>query len=59
MGNMVNNPLQDMTREINRMCKPHFMLNVTLNKSKEITEVLPESCLNPMTKGVHSRSSMP
>lgn len=38
-GNMVNNPLQDMTREINRMCKPHFMLNVTLNKSKEITEV--------------------
>ncbi|MCZ8511747.1 nickel-dependent lactate racemase [Paenibacillus filicis] len=38
-GNMVNNPLQDMTREINRMCKPHFMLNVTLNKSKEITKV--------------------
>jgi nickel-dependent lactate racemase len=38
-GNMVNNPLQDMTREINRLCKPHFMLNVTLNKSKEITQV--------------------
>ncbi|MDU0200783.1 nickel-dependent lactate racemase [Paenibacillus sp. MAH-36] len=38
-GNMVNNPLQDMTREVNRMCKPHFMLNVTLNKSKEITQV--------------------
>jgi nickel-dependent lactate racemase len=38
-GNMMNNPLQDMTREVNRMCKPHFMLNVTLNKSKEITQV--------------------
>ncbi|MCY9660667.1 nickel-dependent lactate racemase [Paenibacillus chondroitinus] len=38
-GNMVDNPLQDMTREVNRMCKPHFMLNVTLNKSKEITQV--------------------
>jgi nickel-dependent lactate racemase len=38
-GNMVHNPLQDMTREINRICKPHFMLNVTLNKSKEITQV--------------------
>lgn len=38
-GNMVNNPLQDMTREINMMCKPHFMLNVTLNRDKEITNV--------------------
>ena len=38
-GNMVNNPLQDMTREINRMCKPDFMLNVTLNRDKEITNV--------------------
>jgi lactate racemase len=38
-GNMVDNPLQDMTREINGMCKPHFMLNVTLNRSKEITRV--------------------
>ncbi|MBO8164142.1 MAG: nickel-dependent lactate racemase [Brevibacillus sp.] len=38
-GNMVNNPVQDMTREVNRMCKPHFMLNVTLNREKEITQV--------------------
>ncbi|MBM7691531.1 nickel-dependent lactate racemase [Peribacillus deserti] len=38
-GNMVNNPVQDMAREVNRMCKPHFMLNVTLNKEKEITNV--------------------
>ncbi|MFC4801498.1 nickel-dependent lactate racemase [Neobacillus sp. GCM10023253] len=38
-GNMVNNPVQDMTREINGLCKPHFMLNVTLNKQKEITNV--------------------
>lgn len=38
-GNMVDNPVQEMTREINRMCKPHFMLNVTLNRDKEITSV--------------------
>ncbi len=38
-GNMTDNPVQEMTREINRMCKPHFMLNVTLNKEKEITNV--------------------
>lgn len=38
-GNMVNNPVQDMTREINSMCKPDFMLNVTLNREKEITAV--------------------
>jgi nickel-dependent lactate racemase len=38
-GNMVRNPLQEMTSEINRMCKPHFMLNVTLNKAKQITQV--------------------
>lgn len=38
-GNMINNPVQDMTREINGLCKPHFMLNVTLNKEKDITEV--------------------
>jgi lactate racemase len=36
-GNLNGNPLQEMTREINRMCKPHFMLNVTLNGDKEIT----------------------
>lgn len=38
-GNMTNNPLQDMAREVNRMCKPHFMLNVTLNGGKDITAV--------------------
>ncbi|QAS53538.1 nickel-dependent lactate racemase [Halobacillus litoralis] len=38
-GNMVNNPVQDMTREINSYCKPDFMLNVTLNREKDITEV--------------------
>jgi nickel-dependent lactate racemase len=38
-GNMVNNPVQDMTREVNSYCKPHFMLNVTLNKAKQITNV--------------------
>lgn len=38
-GNMTNNPLQQMTGEVNRLCKPEFMLNVTLNKDKEITAV--------------------
>ncbi|MBW7457977.1 nickel-dependent lactate racemase, partial [Paenibacillus sepulcri] len=38
-GNMVQNPLQEMTSEVNRMCPPHFMLNVTLNKEKAITAV--------------------
>jgi nickel-dependent lactate racemase len=38
-GNMDDNPVQEMTREINKMCKPHFMLNVTLNSAKEITAV--------------------
>lgn len=38
-GNMLNNPLQEMTREVNRLCKPHFMLNVTLNDTKAITAV--------------------
>jgi nickel-dependent lactate racemase len=38
-GNMVNNPLQTMAREVNLMCKPDFLLNVTLNSQKEITEV--------------------
>ncbi|SEH43299.1 Nickel-dependent lactate racemase [Halobacillus karajensis] len=38
-GNMVNNPVQDMTREINSYCKPDFMLNVTLNREKDITAV--------------------
>jgi len=38
-GNMDGNPVQEMTREINSMCKPHFMLNVALNGDKEITQV--------------------
>lgn len=38
-GNLVENPVQDMAREVNRLCMPHFMLNVTLNGAKEITQV--------------------
>lgn len=38
-GNLEDNPLQEMTREINQLCKPDFMLNVTLNREKEITAV--------------------
>lgn len=36
-GNLEDNPVQNMAREVNKMCKPHFMLNVALNKNKEIT----------------------
>ncbi|MFC4768080.1 nickel-dependent lactate racemase [Effusibacillus consociatus] len=38
-GNMEGNPVQEMSGEINKMCKPDFMLNFTLNGDKEITEV--------------------
>jgi nickel-dependent lactate racemase len=38
-GNMERNPLQEMAGEVNRLCKPEFMLNVALNKDKEITQV--------------------
>lgn len=38
-GNMTDNPVQDMTREVNALCKPDFMLNVTLNREKEITAI--------------------
>lgn len=38
-GNLDNNPLQEMTKEINLLCKPDFLLNVCLNGDKEITNV--------------------
>ncbi|MCS7461285.1 nickel-dependent lactate racemase [Paenibacillus doosanensis] len=38
-GTMTGNPLQQMAGEVNRMCPADFMLNVTLNKDKEITGV--------------------
>ncbi|MGX2958314.1 nickel-dependent lactate racemase [Peribacillus sp. JNUCC 23] len=50
-GNMENNPVQDMTREINQLCKPDFMLNVTLNKDKEITAVFAGELYEAHDKG--------
>ncbi|MDN4071882.1 nickel-dependent lactate racemase [Fictibacillus terranigra] len=50
-GNMVDNPVQEMTREINQMCKPHFMLNVTLNREKEITNVFAGELYEAHDKG--------
>ncbi|PHK49999.1 nickel-dependent lactate racemase [Staphylococcus edaphicus] len=50
-GNMNDNPVQDMTREINAMCKPDFMLNVTLNKDKGITEVFAGELYEAHDKG--------
>ncbi|HEY8909487.1 MAG TPA: nickel-dependent lactate racemase [Desulfosporosinus sp.] len=38
-GILENNPLQEMTREVNTFCKPDFLLNVALNGEKEITNV--------------------
>ncbi|MGP6157228.1 MAG: nickel-dependent lactate racemase [Vulcanimicrobiaceae bacterium] len=35
--NLENNPIQDMAREVAGMAPPHFMLNVTLDRSKRIT----------------------
>ncbi|MDM5200837.1 nickel-dependent lactate racemase [Fictibacillus enclensis] len=50
-GNMADNPVQEMTREINAMCKPHFMLNVTLNREKEITNVFAGELYEAHDKG--------
>ncbi|MDN3017933.1 nickel-dependent lactate racemase [Paenibacillus sp. BSR1-1] len=50
-GNMEDNPVQEMTREINRMCKPNFMLNVTLNREKEITAVFAGELYEAHDKG--------
>ena len=50
-GNMVDNPVQDMTREINGMCKPDFMLNVTLNREKDITAVFAGELYEAHDKG--------
>jgi lactate racemase len=38
-GVLENNPLQEMTREVNSFCKPDFLLNVALTGSNEITNV--------------------
>jgi len=38
-GVLDNNPLQQMTREVNSFCKPDFLVNVALNGEKEITNV--------------------
>lgn len=38
-GILEDNPLQEMTREVNSFCKPDFLLNVALNGEKEITHV--------------------
>lgn len=50
-GNMVNNPVQDMTRAINAMCKPDFMLNVTLNREKDITAIFAGELYEAHNKG--------
>lgn len=34
-----DNPLQRLTREMTALCPPHFIVNVTLNRNKEITGI--------------------
>jgi nickel-dependent lactate racemase len=36
---IADNPLQRLTREMTSFCPPHFIVNVTLNRDKEITGV--------------------
>jgi len=50
-GNMINNPLQNMAKEVNEMCMPHFMLNVTLNGNKQITAVFAGEIFAAHAKG--------
>ena len=50
-GNLEDNPVQDMAREVNRMCKPDFLLNVALNKSKEITAAFAGEILDTHKEG--------
>ena len=38
-GEVRNNPLQKLTREMVALCPPHFIVNVTLNRAKGITGV--------------------
>jgi len=38
-GELRKNPLQKLTREMVSLCPPHFIVNVTLNRAKEITGV--------------------
>lgn len=50
-GNMVENPVQDMAREVVGMAPPHFMLNVTLNDHKDITAVFAGNMAEAHAKG--------
>jgi len=38
-GDVARNPLQRLTREMTAWCPPHAIINVTLNRSKQITGV--------------------
>jgi len=38
-GDVARNPLQALTREMTALCPPHFIVNVTLNLTKQITAV--------------------
>lgn len=38
-GVLNRNPLQEMSREVNILCKPNFLLNAALNEKNEITNV--------------------
>lgn len=50
-GNVVENPVQDMAREVVGMAPTHFMLNVTLNDHKDITAVFAGDMAEAHAKG--------
>lgn len=50
-GKLDNNPLQQMTREVNSFCKPDFLLNVALDGNKNITEVFAGELVEAHAKG--------
>lgn len=50
-GNLENNPLQEMAKEVNSLCKPDFLLNVALNGEKEITKVFAGELVEAHTTG--------
>lgn len=50
-GKLDNNPLQQMTREVNSFCKPDFLLNVALDGNKNITDVFAGELVEAHAKG--------
>lgn len=44
-GELTSNPLQRLSREMVALCPPHFIVNVTLNRAKDITGIFAGACV--------------